>query len=184
MTEAPQFDLPGVDGQNHSLDSYGDAEALVLVQSCNHCPYVQAWEGRLSAIARDFADRGVRVVAVNSNDVSSHPEDSFEEMQKRASAEGFAFDYLYDEPQAVARALGAERTPEVFVYDRDRAARLPRRDRRLARGGRRQPAVPPRRARRGPLGPGAAADRDAGGRLHGQVEVTRLSSRYQPSSAV
>ena len=109
MTEAPQFDLPGVDGQNHSLDSYGDAEALVLVQSCNHCPYVQAWEGRLSAIARDFADRGVRVVAVNSNDVSSHPEDSFEEMQKRASAEGFAFDYLYDEPQAVARALGAER---------------------------------------------------------------------------
>ena len=120
MTEAPQFDLPGVDGQNHSLDSYGEAEALVLVQSCNHCPYVQAWESRLSAIARDFADRGVRVVAVNSNDVSSHPEDSFEEMQKRASAEGFAFDYLYDEPQAVARALGAERTPEVFVYDRDR----------------------------------------------------------------
>ena len=59
-------------------------------------------------------------MAVNSNDVSSHPEDSFEEMQKRASAEGFAFDYLYDEPQAVARALGAERTPEVFVYDRDR----------------------------------------------------------------
>jgi peroxiredoxin len=120
VTEAPQFDLPGVDGQNHSLDSYGEAEALVLVQSCNHCPYVQAWESRLSAIARDFADRGVRVVAVNSNDVSSHPEDSFEEMQKRASAEGFAFDYLYDEPQAVARALGAERTPEVFVYDRDR----------------------------------------------------------------
>jgi len=120
VTEAPQFDLPGVDGQNHSLDSYGEAEALVLVQSCNHCPYVQAWEGRLSAIARDFADRGVRVVAVNSNDVSSHPEDSFEEMQMRASAEGFAFDYLYDEPQAVARALGAERTPEVFVYDRDR----------------------------------------------------------------
>ena len=120
MTEAPQFDLPGVDGQNHSLGSYGEAEALVLVQSCNHCPYVQAWESRLSAIARDFADRGVRVVAVNSNDVSSHPEDSFEEMQKRASAEGFAFDYLYDEPQAVARALGAERTPEVFVYDRDR----------------------------------------------------------------
>ena len=120
MTEAPQFDLPGVDGQNHSLDSYGEAEALVLVQSCNHCPYVRAWESRLSAIARDFVDRGVRVVAVNSNDVSSHPEDSFEEMQKRASAEGFAFDYLYDEPQAVARALGAERTPEVFVYDRDR----------------------------------------------------------------
>jgi peroxiredoxin len=119
-TEAPQFDLPGVDGQNHSLDSYADGEALVLVQSCNHCPYVQAWENRLSAIARDYADRGVRVVAVNSNDADNYPEESFEEMGKRATAQGFAFDYVYDEPQAVARELGAERTPEVFVYDRDR----------------------------------------------------------------
>jgi peroxiredoxin len=119
-TEAPQFDLPGVDGQNHSLDSYADADLLVLVQSCNHCPYVQAWEDRLSAIARDYAGRGVRVVAVNSNDAEHYPEDSFEEMQKRASARGFAFDYLYDEPQAVARELASQRTPEVFVYDRDR----------------------------------------------------------------
>jgi peroxiredoxin len=119
-TEVPQFDLPGVDGRSHSLEGYGDAEALVLVQSCNHCPYVQAWDDRLNAIAREYADRAVRVVAVNSNDVESHPEDSFEEMQKRASARGFAFDYLYDEPQAVARELGAERTPEVFIFDRDR----------------------------------------------------------------
>jgi peroxiredoxin len=121
--EAPQFDLPGVDGQNHSLDSYADSDVLVLVQSCNHCPYVQAWEGRLSAIASDYADRGVRVVAVNSNDAVSHPEDSFEEMQKRSREQGFTFEYLYDEPQAVAQALGAERTPEVFVYDRDRRLR-------------------------------------------------------------
>lgn len=121
--EAPQFDLPGVDGQSHSLGSYADANVLVLVQSCNHCPYVQAWEGRLSAIASDYADRGVRVVAVNSNDVVSHPEDSFEEMQKRSREQGFTFEYLYDEPQAVAQALGAERTPEVFVYDRDRQLR-------------------------------------------------------------
>jgi peroxiredoxin len=119
-TEAPQFDLPGVDGQSHSLDSYADADALVLVQSCNHCPYVQAWEGRLSAIASDYADRGVQVVAINSNDTVSHPEDSFEEMQKRASAEGFTFDYLFDEPQEIARKLGSERTPEVFVFDGDR----------------------------------------------------------------
>jgi len=121
--EAPQFDLPGVDGQNHSLDSYAEADVLVLVQSCNHCPYVQAWEGRLSAIASDYADRGVRVLAVNSNDVVSHPEDSFEEMQKRSREQGFTFDYLYDEPQTVAQSLGAERTPEVFVYDRDRRLR-------------------------------------------------------------
>ncbi len=81
---------------------------------------MQAWEDRLSAISRDYADRGVRVVAVNSNDAANYPEDSFEEMQKRATAQGFAFDYLYDEPQAVARELGAERTPEVFLFDRDR----------------------------------------------------------------
>jgi peroxiredoxin len=118
--EAPQFDLPGVDGQNHSLNSYRDAEALVLIQSCNHCPYVQAWEGRMTAIARDYADRGVRVVAVNSNDAEHYPADSFEEMRKRAEARGFGFDYLYDEPQAIPRALGAERTPEVFLFDRDR----------------------------------------------------------------
>jgi Redoxin len=62
----------------------------------------------------------VRVAAVNSNDAASYPEDSFEEMRKRAQAQGFAFDYLYDEPQAVARELGAERTPEVFLFDRDR----------------------------------------------------------------
>ena len=119
-TEAPQFDLPGVDGQNHSLDSYADADVLVLVQSCNHCPYVQAWDQRLNAVARDYADRGVRVVAINSNDAASHPEDSFEEMQKRAAAQGFVFDYLYDEPQAVATELASERTPEVFLFDRSR----------------------------------------------------------------
>jgi peroxiredoxin len=121
--EAPPFQLPGVDGQSHSLDSYAGYEVLVLVQSCNHCPYVQAWEGRLSAIAVDYTDRGVRVVAVNSNDADGYPEDSFEEMQKRSREQGFAFDYLYDEPQAVARALASERTPEVFVYDRDRRLR-------------------------------------------------------------
>ena len=121
--EAPQFHLPGIDGQNHSLDSYADADVLVLVQSCNHCPYVQAWEGRLSAIASDYAGRGVRVVAVNSNDADRYPEDSFEEMQKRSQAQGFAFDYLYDEPQAVAKALESQRTPEVFLYDGDRRLR-------------------------------------------------------------
>lgn len=117
---APAFTLPGVDGRDHSLDDYGDAPILALVQSCNHCPYVQAWEGRLIAIQRDYADRGVRVVAISSNDATSHPEDSFEQMQRRAREQGFTFDYLYDESQAIARTLGSERTPEVFLYDGDR----------------------------------------------------------------
>jgi peroxiredoxin len=117
---APSFTLPGVDGRDHSLDDYRDAQALVLVQSCNHCPYVQAWEGRLIAIQQEYGDRGVRIVAISSNDVSSHPEDSFEQMEVRASEQGFNFDYLYDESQDVAHALGSERTPEVFVFDGER----------------------------------------------------------------
>jgi peroxiredoxin len=117
---APSFTLPGVDGRDHSLGDYRDARALVLVQSCNHCPYVRAWEGRLNAIQKDYAEQGVRIVAVNSNDAASHPEDSFEEMQARASKQGFAFDYLYDERQSLASALGSKRTPEVFVFDGDR----------------------------------------------------------------
>jgi peroxiredoxin len=117
---APSFRLPGVDGQEHALDGYAGAEALVLVQSCNHCPYVQAWEGRMKAIQADYADRGVRLVAVNSNDADRYPEDSFEEMRRRAEQEGFNFDYLHDVDQSVVRALGAQRTPEVFVFDRDR----------------------------------------------------------------
>ena len=97
---------------------------LVLVQSCNHCPYVQAWEGRLSAIASDYADRGVRRRRRSTRTTrDAYPEDSFDEMQKRSREQGFTFDYLYDEPQAVAQALGAERTPEVFVFDRDRQLR-------------------------------------------------------------
>jgi peroxiredoxin len=119
-TEAPAFDLPGVDGRTHSLGDYGDAEALALVQSCNHCPYVQAWEDRMKSIQRDYADRGFRLVAISSNDAEHYPDDSLEEMTARGQRLGFNFDYLYDEDQSVARALGSERTPEVFLFDRDR----------------------------------------------------------------
>jgi peroxiredoxin len=119
-TEAPTFDLPGVDGRNHTLEEYADASALALVQSCNHCPYVQAWEGRMMELQREYGPRGFRLVAVNSNDAEAYPEDSFEEMRSRAEREGFNFDYLYDEQQSIARALAAERTPEVFLFDRDR----------------------------------------------------------------
>jgi peroxiredoxin len=120
LDRAPAFQLPGVDGSDHTLESYDDAVALVLVQSCNHCPYVQAWEGRMKAIQADYADRGVVLVAINSNDAERYPEDSFKEMGRRAKKEGFNFDYLWDEDQSVARALGAERTPEVFVFDNER----------------------------------------------------------------
>jgi peroxiredoxin len=119
-TEAPPFDLPGVDRQNHSLDDYAGSPVLAVVWSCNHCPYVQAWEGRMIELQREYGDRGFRLVAINSNDADSYPEDSFEEMQKRAGQQGFNFDYLYDEDQSALRAYGAERTPEVFLFEGDR----------------------------------------------------------------
>jgi peroxiredoxin len=116
---APEFDLPGTDGARHTLADYAQSDVLVLIQSCNHCPYVQAWEGRINAVARDYAPR-VAVVAICSNDAEAFPEDAFPEMVKRADDKAFAFDYLHDESQQVVRALGATRTPEVFVFDRDR----------------------------------------------------------------
>ena len=118
--EAPPFDLPGVDGRHHALSDYSEFPALAVVWSCNHCPYVQAWEGRMKQIRADYADRGFRLVAINSNDAASYPEDSFEAMRERAQREGFNFAYLYDEDQSVVRAYGAERTPEVFLFDGDR----------------------------------------------------------------
>jgi peroxiredoxin len=120
IESAPAFDLPGVDGRNHTLDEYADATIIVLVQSCNHCPYVLAWEGRIDALAREYADRGVRFVAVNSNDAEAYPADSFDAMVEHAREARYSFDYLYDESQEVARALGSERTPEAFVFDADR----------------------------------------------------------------
>jgi peroxiredoxin len=119
-TTAQPFSLPGVDGRTHSLEDYADAPALALVWSCNHCPYVQAWEERMIALQRDYGDRGFRLVAVNSNDTDRYPADSFEAMQERARKRGFNFDYLYDADQSVARAYRPERTPEVFLFDRDR----------------------------------------------------------------
>jgi peroxiredoxin len=119
-TEAPTFDLPGVDGQRHSLDDYADKPALAVVWSCNHCPYVQAWEGRMIELQRELGDRGFELVAISSNDADAYPEDSFDAMKARAEEQGFNFDYLYDEDQSALNAYGAERTPEVFLFDRDR----------------------------------------------------------------
>ena len=120
---APDFALSGVDGSTHSLADYADADVVVLVQSCNHCPYVLAWEDRLNAIQREYADRGVAIVAFCSNDATTHPGDSFANMVEHAREKDYAIDYLHDEDQSLARALGSERTPEVFVFDGERRLR-------------------------------------------------------------
>lgn len=119
-TPAPPFSLSNVDGETLSLDSFSDAELLVIVFTCNHCPYAIASEDRLIEIQRDYADRGVQLVAINPNDAESYPDDSFEKMKERAKAKGFNFPYLRDESQEVARAYDAACTPDPFVFDRDR----------------------------------------------------------------
>lgn len=84
---------------------------------CNHCPYVRAWEERFDAIAREYAARGVATVAICANDASAYPGDSFESMAARAAERGYGFAYAHDAGQDVARAYGAERTPEVYLVD-------------------------------------------------------------------
>lgn len=120
---APDFSLPGVDGQTYSLQDFAAKPVLVVIFSCNHCPYVQAYEDRLLAVQRDYADRGVQLVAVNSNDDANYPEDGFEQMVARAHARAYNFPYLRDASQEVARAYGATHTPQLFVFDRSRRLR-------------------------------------------------------------
>ncbi len=116
--KAPNFALPGVDGQTHTLeDLLANHRAVAVIFSCNHCPYVRAWEDRMVAIQRDYADRGVALVAINANDATRYPEDDFPHMQERARQKGFNFLYLRDESQEVARAYGATHTPHVFLLD-------------------------------------------------------------------
>ncbi len=114
------FALPGVDGKQHTLEEYADRQALVIIFSCNHCPYVRAWEDRMVQIQADYADRGAQLVAINANDTVKYPADRMEAMIERAQEKGFNFPYLQDETQAIARAYGAERTPEVFLFDQQR----------------------------------------------------------------
>lgn len=112
---APSFLLPGVDGVPHGPEDYR-GQPVAVVFSCCHCPYVIAWEDRLDAIARDYAGRA-GIVAVNAND---HIGDSMEDMQRRAAEKGFAFPFVRDDSQEVARAYAASRTPEVFLLDAQR----------------------------------------------------------------
>ncbi|MFO0774505.1 MAG: thioredoxin family protein [Nitrospiraceae bacterium] len=117
---ALDFELPAVDGRTYSLASWADKSVLILVFSCNHCPYVHAYEDRLIAIQRDYGPRSVQLVAINANDATRYPDDNFAAMRRRAEEKAFNFPYLRDESQAVARAYDAAFTPELFVFDRER----------------------------------------------------------------
>jgi peroxiredoxin len=121
---AIEFELPGVDGEDYSFDDVSEGkEATVVIFMCNHCPYVLAWLERIMAAARDYAEEGVAFVGINANDATKYPADSFEKMQELAQERDLPFPYLRDESQQVARAYGAERTPEIFVFDADLSLR-------------------------------------------------------------
>lgn len=119
-SKAPDFNLKGIDGNNYSLESFEDAEGLVIIFSCNHCPYVHAYESRIKAVQGDYKKRGITIIAINSNDDKNYPEDSFENMKKRAEEQKFNFLYLRDEDQSVAKAFDATHTPEIFLFDSER----------------------------------------------------------------
>jgi peroxiredoxin len=119
-TPCPDFRLPATDGTTVGRDDFQGTPVLGVFFTCNHCPYAQAIEQRLLDLARDYEDLGFRFVAICSNDARTYPDDSFENMKKRALERGYPFPYLHDEDQSVARAFDAVATPDLYVFDRDR----------------------------------------------------------------
>ncbi|QDK38545.1 thioredoxin family protein [Bdellovibrio sp. NC01] len=116
-SDCPQFTLPAIDGKTYSSKDFANGKPLVVMFICNHCPYVQAIEDRLIQLGTDLKKDAINVVAICSNDAADHPEDSFENLQKRAQEKHYPFVYLHDESQDVAKAFGAVCTPDYFVYD-------------------------------------------------------------------
>jgi peroxiredoxin len=116
-TAAPTFRLTDTAGGDHDLARRAGSPATVVVFTCNHCPYALAWHDRIAAVADDYADRGVEVWCISSNDAERFPGDSPEAMRERVEREGWRMPYLYDESQDVAHAYSARTTPHVFVLD-------------------------------------------------------------------
>jgi peroxiredoxin len=107
------------DTQGVPVPLQSDAAATVVVFTCNHCPYALAWHDRINAVARDYADAGVRLLQISSNDAGRYPRDAPAAMAARVRAGEFAGPYLYDATQEVARAWGARVPPDVFVLGGD-----------------------------------------------------------------
>jgi peroxiredoxin len=117
---APDFRLPATDGKTYQLADFADARVLVVFFTCNHCPYVLGSDEVTRQTANKFAAQGVKFVGINSNSKVTHPEDDFDHMVSRMVEQKFPWVYLYDEPQKVALAYGALRTPHFYVFDRSR----------------------------------------------------------------
>ncbi len=119
-TAAPHFSLPDtVTGQPVSLEDVRGSRALLVMFICNHCPFVVHVKDELARLGRDYQPQGVAIIAISSNDITTHPADSPDKMKLFAKANDFGFPYLYDESQEVAKAFAAACTPDFFLFDGD-----------------------------------------------------------------
>ncbi|MBZ9556795.1 MULTISPECIES: thioredoxin family protein [unclassified Modicisalibacter] len=114
----PAFRLPDPEGREISNTDFA-GQPLVVAFICNHCPFVKHIADAFAAFAREYREQGVAVVAINSNDFHSHPDDRPEKMLEEVSRRGYSFPYLVDESQDVARAFEAACTPDLFLFDRE-----------------------------------------------------------------
>lgn len=120
-TSAPDFQLPEVrSGQTISLATFGDRQGLLVMFICQHCPFVKHVQQEIALIGKDYFHKGLGIVAISSNYVGTHPQDSPDNLKAMAIAFDFAFPYCYDETQEVAKTYTAACTPDFFLFDRAR----------------------------------------------------------------
>jgi peroxiredoxin len=117
---ARDFSLKNIDGKMVSMKDMKNAKGIILVFTCNHCPFAKAYEQRIIELDKKYSSKNYPVVAVNPNDADIVPEDSYDNMIKNAAEKGFTFPYLYDQSQEIATAYGATRTPHVFVLQKEK----------------------------------------------------------------
>lgn len=115
---AEDFKLKNIDGKMVSMSDYKDAKGIIVIFTCNTCPYAKIYEDRIIAINNKYAPQGYPVIAINPNDPVKQPGDNFAAMQNRSKSKGFTFPYLVDQTQEVTRTYGASRTPHVFLLDK------------------------------------------------------------------
>jgi peroxiredoxin len=116
---APMTDvkMKNVDGRELTIGGVKGAKGTLVVFSCNHCPWAKAWEGRIVELGNAYPKRGIGVIVINSNDPTAYEEDAYPAMQQRARQRGMKYPYVVDATSGVARAYGATRTPEAFLFD-------------------------------------------------------------------
>lgn len=117
--KATNFKLKNVDGKMVSLSDYPDAKGFQVIFTCNHCPYAKMYEQRIIDLHNSYAAKGYPVIAINPNDPSVVPEDSYENMQRVAKEKNYPFPYLLDEKQDIYPKYGATKTPHIFLLDKD-----------------------------------------------------------------